>query len=172
MIKRSVFDFRVFRCKASDYRRDEILLANETHTTGQLRAIANTGFNGIWLRARLRDLVPGELFVPYVRKSQQRVAELLKLCRRARRHGLDIWLYCTEPLGLPETHRFWRYHPELVGHRTKLSIEPTGSLALCPSTAEVQRYLAQGFRQLFHKVPLKGVILITASEMAPARWCS
>ena len=133
-----MFEDRLFRCGDSDYYGDEILHANEMHTSRALRAIAEAGFDGIWLHGSLRELVPTDLFRNYVTRSDLRLDALRTLCRRARRYGLGVWLYFTEPLGLPASHRFWRDHPDLRGHGTKILDRPL-ALALCPSTEPVRR---------------------------------
>ena len=103
-----MLDDRIFRCSGSDYYGDEILQANATHTDDRLRGIADAGFTGIWLHAVLRDLAPTDLFKKYIRHSDKRLDALKKLCKRADRFGLRVWLYFTEPLGLREDHRFWK----------------------------------------------------------------
>ena len=82
-MKRSPFTDRLFRCGETDFYGDEVLTCNRTHTPEQLRAIADAGFNGIFLRGMLRKLAPGRLFGKHVRKSDERLAELATLCRRA-----------------------------------------------------------------------------------------
>jgi len=165
-----MFEHRIFRCGKSDYYRDEILRVNDTHREGQLRALADAGFNGIWLRGELRNLTPTDLFKPYVRRADERVAALAKFCRRAERYGLGVWLYFTEPLGLPQSHRFWKAHPDLAGQSTTFPLEPEPGIALCPSTPQVQRFLREGFETLFKKAALAGAILITASEHISHCW--
>ncbi len=168
--KSKILEHRVFRCSGSDYYSDEILQSNQTHTDEKLRAIADAGFTGIWLHAILRDLTPTDLFKRYVRNSEKRLDALKRLCERSKRYGLDVWIYCTEPLGLDENHPFWKVHPELKGHRTFIPVDPPAKFALCSSTPAVQNFLEEGFERLFQRVPLKGVILITASEHISNCW--
>lgn len=159
------FKSRIFRCGASNYYTDEILLANDTHTEGRLEKIREAGFNGIWLHAQLRDLEPGDLFKGYSDRIDERLAALTKLIGRAKRHGLGVWLYFTEPLGLNSEDPFWKTHPEVKGHfHPRQWVNPPGAYALCSSTPEVKRYLREGFFDLFRKTPLAGAILITSSE--------
>jgi len=158
-----VFDNRIFRCDKSDFYNDEILYSNKTHTDDSLKAIADAGFNGIWLRGRLRELVPGKLFSPYVEKSKERLDELCRLCQRAEKYGLGTWLYFTEPLGLTVDDPFWKDNSDIAGPLYKTGIEPP-TITLCPSTSKVQDYLYFGFEKLFSAAILKGAILITASE--------
>ncbi len=167
---RPVFTDRIFRCGQSDYYSDEILLAGRTHTTARLRAIADAGFSGIWLHARLRELVPGRLFRSCVKGSDDRFRALASLCARTRRCGLDVWLYFTEPLGLGAGHRFWKDHPELKGHTGKAGLGGEPDASLCSSTDPVRQFLHDGFGQLFSRLPLGGAILITASEHVSNCW--
>ena len=167
---RYVFEDRIFRCGQSDYYGDEILAADRAHTAERLKAIADAGFNGVWLHARLRELVPGKLFGRYVRRCDDRLESLELLCARARRCGLNVWLYFTEPLGLDINDRFWKDHPDLRGHVNKVLRDRPVDAALCSSTEPVREFLHEGFHQLFKKVPVAGAILITASEHISNCW--
>ena len=155
--------YRIFRCGKSDFCKEEILNADKNHSEKQLKAIAKAGFNGIWLRGKLRELSPGNLFEPFVKNVPQRLVSLKNVCKRANDAGIGVWLFCTEPLGLPVNHPFWKKYPHLAGQKTQIyNYEP--EYALCSSQPEVQNYLKDGFVQLFTAIPLSGVILITSSE--------
>lgn len=160
---------RIFRCGKSDFYHNEILSCNQTHTDEQLRQIADVGFNGIWLRGQLRNLQPSKLFRGYVSSYEQRMKALAKLCQRASKYKLGLWLYFTEPLGLLKSHRFWKDHPELAGHETRI-FDGEPQLALCPSTKAVQNYLYEGFHSLLKQIPLAGLLLITTSEQVSNCW--
>ena len=164
-----IFEDRIFRCGQSNYIEDEILSVNKTHTDDNLMAIADSGFNGIWLRLKLRDIVPGKLFQEYYRSSDKYLRELEKLGNRASRFGLKVWPYMTEPLGMKASHSFWKANPELAGHTTQIYNEES-QIALCSSIQEVQDYLHDGFSTLFKKLPLAGAILITSSEHVSNCW--
>ena len=165
-----IFKDRIFRCGQSNYcLKDEILSANQTHTDDSLKAIADSGFNGIWLRLTLRDIVPTSLFQKYSLDSDRYLKELDKLCRRANRFGLKVWPYMTEPLGMEASHTFWKANPQLAGHTTQIYDEEP-QIALCSSTQAVRDYLHDGFLSLFKKVPLAGTILITSSEHVSNCW--
>jgi hypothetical protein len=165
-----LFENRIFRCGQSNYYlKDEILSVNQTHTDDNLRAIADSGFNGIWLRLTLKDVVPTSLFGKYVQNPGRYLKELDKLCSRADRFGLKIWPYCTEPLGMEASNPFWKSHPELAGHTTQVYDEEP-QIALCSSTQAVQDHLRDGFSTLFKRVPLAGAILITSSEHVSNCW--
>ncbi len=165
-----IFEDRIFRCGKSDYNsKDEILSVNKTHSDENLIAIAESGFNGIWLRLTLRDVIATRLFQRYSLNSDKSLKELDKLCRRAERFGLKVWSYCTEPLGLKASHPFWKENPDLAGHKTQIYDEEP-HIALCSSTQAVQDYLYDSFSMLFKKLALAGVILITSSEHVSNCW--
>ena len=165
-----IFEDRIFRCGESNYYlKDEILSVNKTHTDDNLKAIADSGFNGIWLRLTLRDVTPTSLFQKYNRNSDKYLKELDKLCSRASRFGLKVWPYLTEPLGMEASHPFWKANPGLAGHTTQIYDEEP-QIALCSSTQEVQDHLREGFSSLFKKLPLAGAILITSSEHVSNCW--
>jgi hypothetical protein len=160
---------RIFRVAQSYFYGDEILSVLETHTAQRLKTISEAGFNGIWLRGRLRELAPGSLFQNYVNDVEQRIKSLKKLVKRASDYNLGVWLFFTEPLGLPCSHPFWKEKPELIGQKTKILDEEPG-YSLCSSTPEVQSYLREGFREIFSVTEPAGVILITSSEQINNCW--
>ena len=166
---KKMFEHRIFRCGASNFHGDEIAIVNQTHTTDRLQAIADAGFNGIFLCGKLRELAPTNLFKEYSAKADERIKELRKLCRRAGKIGLGIWLIFIEPRGLPQMDPFWQKHPGLRGHCTRIYDFPP-ELSLCSSTDQVRQYLHEGFSELFQKVPLAGAMLITASESVNNCW--
>ncbi len=162
-------DTRIFRVGESNFYGDEILDAQDTHTSDRLKAISDAGFNGIWLRGRLKELVPGQLFKDYVADVDKRLNSLEQVCKTASKYNLGVWLFFTEPLGLPCEHDFWKKNPQLKGHKTKILDEPA-EYSLCSSTEEVQNYLYNGFKELCNLVQLAGVILITSSEQVNNCW--
>ena len=166
---------RIFRCDASDFYDNEIAVANETHSDAKLKAIAGAGFNGIWLHGIIRQLATTSLFEKYSTEVGKTQDALALLCERAAKCGLGVWLYFTEPLGLPASDPFWKDHPELAGHETTIPslmdfIAEEPRRALCSSTPQVRDYLREGFAGLFEIVPLEGLILITTSEHVSNCW--
>lgn len=170
----NMLEDRIFRCEISDFYNNEIESVNETHPDDKLRAIADAGFNGIWLRGIIRELVPTSLFKNY--SDTLKAQEALKsLCSRAEKFGLGVWLYFTEPLGLPSSHKFCKENPGVTGPETVIpGLEPDGTLcsskSLCSSTPEVKEYLKEGFTKIARNIPLRGIILITTSEQVSHCW--
>jgi len=71
-----IFEDSIFCCGQSNYYlEDEILSVNKTHTDDNLKAIADSGFNGIWLRLILRDVIPTSLLKKYNRNSNKYLKE-------------------------------------------------------------------------------------------------
>ncbi|MFA7157928.1 MAG: hypothetical protein WC299_01400 [Kiritimatiellia bacterium] len=143
-----------------------ILTSLKTHPENWLKRLAAEGFNGIWLNALFRELVPSPLFP----RVNSRVLDCLnRLIERAGRHGVKVYLYLMEPRALPVKDDFWKSHPGLRGQPWSFNqVNPTPdetSYALCSSTPEVREYLESSAYNLFKRAPgLGGVLLVTASE--------
>ncbi len=166
---------RIFRCDKTDFYHNEIEVVNETHCDEKLREIADAGFNAVWLHGEIRELVETTLFKDHQANVDKAQNSLKLLCERAKKFGLGIWLYFTEPLGLPASDPFWKDHPDLAGHETTIPalmdfISEEPRLALCSSTSQVKDYLKEGFTKLLEIIPIEGIILITSSEHISNCW--
>ena len=173
--KSNLLAHRIFRCDKSDFYHSEIEVANDTHSDAKLKVIADSGFNGIWLHGSIRELVATSLFRHYSTDVVKARDALNLLCERARRFDLGVWLYLTEPLGLPASHPFWKANQGLAGHETTIPslmdfIVEEPRLALCSSTPQVKEYLREGFAKLCESAPLEGMFLVTASEHVSNCW--
>ena len=165
----SFLKHRIFRSKDSDYWSLEIENCLETHSDQRLQAIADARFTGLWLRGKLRELCPTSLFEKYYPQAESNIIKLQQLSERASKHGLGIWLFFTEPLGIEVNSPFWKDNPGLSGCKIQVyDREPEYSL--CSSTKQVQDYLKTGFAQLLSKVNIQGIFLITASEHINNCW--
>lgn len=133
-----------------------------------LMRLAEHGFNGIWLRGALRKFAKVEVFPEFGESSDEILTALRRLCARAARYGIKVFLYLNEPMGLDEDDPFWEKYPQLRGVR--VSHAPVA--CLCSSTPEVKQYLREASEYVFAQVPdLAGVILITASEYPSHCYC-
>lgn len=123
-----------------------------------LQRLAEVGVNGVWLHVVLRDLAPGgSKFPEFGHNHEHRLANLRDLVRRAKKHGVGVYLYINEPRAMPPT--FFESRPELAG------VGETGFTAMCTSTPEVRNWLSDSLAYVFRAVPdLAGVYAITASE--------
>ena len=163
---------RIWRTPSSRFNDDEPLNCTQNYTPEILRGIRDQGFDAIWLRGRLRELIRSKIY-PELNdeKAPQRIASLQKVIRDGRDLGVKVFLYFNEPLALPRTHEFWKRHPEVVGepHCEKELGEDV--LSFCTSTKDVQDFLCESVRNLFDELTgLGGVILITASEYQTHCW--
>jgi hypothetical protein len=82
---------------------------------------------------------------------------LRKLVGRAKRHGIDVYLYVNEPRAMP--HEFFRQRPEMAG------VKENEYTAMCTSDPQVRKWLSDALAHVFEHVPgLGGIFTITASE--------
>ena len=133
-----------------------------------LLRLAMHGFNGIWIRGALRKFAKNSAFPGFGENAETICAELRKLCKRAARFGMKVYLYMNEPMGLDEDDPFWEDYPQVKGPLCHL--KPVNYL--CSSTDEVKTYLRESSQYVFEQVPeLAGVLLITASEYPSHCWC-
>lgn len=125
---------------------------------GLLARLRAQGVNGIWLHTVLRQLAPGgESFPEFGEGHEQRLQSLRKLVDRAKRHGIDVYLYINEPRAMP--HEFFGQRTEMAGVREG---EYT---AMCTTNPRVREWLRDSLAYVFEKVPgLGGIFTITASE--------
>lgn len=161
-VKRNpLFETRILRSPMAFYYQEELLRINEAYPDNYLLKLAHHGFNGIWLRGILRELVKTEVFPELGRNSEKLLEQLNRLIERCGKFGIKVYLYFTEPLAFRKDSEFFRKYPHLKGEPSPT--EPT--CALCTSNQEVKEYLREGMKNLFKNAPgLEGVILITASE--------
>jgi len=129
----------------------------DPYPDGYLQKLAAIGVNGVWMQAVLYKLSP----FPWARELsqgwEQRLLNLRALARRARRHGIGLYLYLNEPRAMLLS--FYEGHPELKG------VVEGDHAALCTSVPQVHDYLVGSLRRIFAAVPeLAGVFTITASE--------
>ncbi len=131
----------------------------DPYPDGLLADYAAAGVNAVWLQGTLYTLVPWLGESKYSDGWQTRLANLRKLCLKAEKHGIKVYLYLNEPRSMPpdffETHAGWRGVPSRDGL----------SFTLCTSKAPVLNALKDGISELFRKAPeLGGLFTITMSE--------
>ncbi len=135
------------------------LLAPELdpYPDGLLQRLSDLGVNGVWLHVVLRQLAPGSLFAGSVADHEQRIANLRGLVNRARKYGIDVYLYMNEPRAMEAS--FFTGREDIKG------VREGDFYALCTSTPKVRQWLTESLRYVFEQVPgLGGVFTITASE--------
>lgn len=135
--------------------------AVDPYPDGLLARLAAMGVNGVWLHVVLRDLAPGGRGFPeFGTGHQKRLESLRLLVAKARRHGIDVYLYMNEPRAMPAA--FFANRPELAGVRGWAGFD---MVSLCTSAEPVRRWMSDALAHVFREVPgLGGVFTITASE--------
>lgn len=125
---------------------------------GLLQKLSERGVNGVWLHALLRDLAPPTAEFPELgAKSDVRCATLRNLVKRAKKYGIDVYLYMNEPRALPAP--FFENRPHIRG------VAQEKYFAMCASAPETRRWLVDSLAAVFADVPgLGGIFTITGSE--------
>ncbi len=125
---------------------------------GLLARLNAQGVNGVWLHVVLRQLAPGGTDFPEFGEGHEvRLANLRKLVARAKRYGIDVYLYMNEPRAMPKA--FFAHRPEMAG------VHEGDYVAMCTSNPRVRQWVSDSLTHVFKEVPdLGGVFTITASE--------
>jgi hypothetical protein len=168
----NAFPTRIWRSPRSRFNEDEPLQSAAVYTPGELDRIAEQGFNALWMRGRLRELMRSVVF-PELNDPDagRRIANLRRVIHDAASRGLRLFLFFHEPMALERNHPFWRTHPELKGEPYCEPDFDWDMVSLCTSTEAVMRFFRESVANLFDDLPgLGGVILITASESQSHCW--
>ncbi|MHB9025103.1 MAG: hypothetical protein ACYC7E_13180 [Armatimonadota bacterium] len=157
---------RIWRSPAAGTTADDILNSEAYYTDEVLAGIAVEGFTGIWVFCELYNVMRSTVFPELNRpRAEERLAALQILIDRGRKHGIGIYLYFNEPMGVNIDHPFWTNHPDLKG------VEKWHCYALCTSTPEVQAFFRDALESTFSRLrDLEGVILITGNEGLTHCW--
>ncbi len=130
----------------------------DPYPDGLLAQLQASGVNGVWLHTVLRQLAPGTKDFPeFGEDHETRLANLRKLVDRAKRFGIDVYLYVNEPRAMPA--EFFKNRAELAG------VREGNYAAMCTSDPRVRGWITDSLTHVFREVPgLGGVFTITASE--------
>ena len=130
----------------------------DPYPDGLLERLSAVGINGVWLHVVLRDLAPGgTMFPEFGVDHERRLTNLRRLVERAKKYGVDVYLYMNEPRAMPAA--FFENRPEMAG------VREDAFTALCTSHPAVRQWMADALAYVFRQVPdLGGVYAITASE--------
>lgn len=127
----------------------------EMYPEGLLQRLSALGVDGVWLYGVLRHLAPGgQDFPEFGEGWQTRQANLRTLVQRAKRYGIDVYLYLNEPRA--QSPKFFANRPGMAGAL---------GTGMCTSHPAVRKWMSDALAHLFSHVPdLGGVFTITASE--------
>lgn len=130
----------------------------------ELAAMRTWGINAVWFQTILYQLYPWATAPELSEGWETRLETLRDLVARARRHGIDVFLYLNEPRCLPT--RLFDKLPLLAPLRG-VDYPTHGNTGLCTSRQEVLDFVRDGCRHVFQNVPkLGGVFTISLSENA------
>src|SRR6185437_6756994 len=130
----------------------------DPYPDGLLARLAAVGVNGVWMHVVLNQMASGgKDFPEFGAGHEQRIANLQKIVTRAKKYGIQIYLYINEPRAMPAA--FFKNRPDMAGVRE-------GNLvAMCTSNEQVRNWLSNSLTYIFKQIPdLGGVFTITASE--------
>lgn len=135
----------------------------DPYPDGYLAQLAATGVDGVWLQAVLSKLSPFPWDEKLSARYEERLVNLRALVKRARKHGIGIYLYLNEPRSMPVA--FYETRSQLKG------VVENDYAALCTSAPEVQQYLINAIASITKAVPdLAGFFTITGSENLSNCW--
>jgi len=129
---------------------------------GLLQKLQRQGVNGVWLHVVLRTLAKDPKYPEFGDGCEARMANLRTLVARAAKYGIKVYLYLNEPRGMPAAF-FEKDSARMALRGVHAAAE--GRYALCTSSPEVRRWLADSVESVFRAAPgLGGIFTITASE--------
>lgn len=157
---------RIWRCTGSTLYTDELLDAPARHTDDVLARVADEGFTGVWFCCQLYDLMASAVWPELNRpRAGERVAALRTVIERGRKHGVGVYLYFNDPVGIDVDDPFWQRHPDLRG------VTKWRQYSLCTSQPEVLTFLRDAVASVFARLHgVAGVFLITACEALTHCW--
>ncbi len=129
----------------------------DPYPDGLLARLSRLGVNGVWLHVVLSQLAASDTLGRPTADYEVRLANLARMVERAKRHGVDIYLYMNEPRAVAASL--------LEGREDLRGVRQGDYATLCTSTPEVRQWITDSLRHVFETVPgLGGVFTITASE--------
>ena len=130
----------------------------DPYPEGLLSRLAAKGVNGVWMHVVLNQLAPGgKDFPEFGAGYSERIANLRRIVERAKKYGIQVYLYMNEPRAMPSS--FFKNRQEMAG------VQEGDFIAMCTSNNKVLQWLSNSLIYVFKQVPdLGGVFTITASE--------
>lgn len=163
---------RIWRSPDSHFIKDEPRQASDVYTSDVLAGIQDHGFNGIWLRGRLYDLMQSTV-LPQLNDehASERIKSIAAVIERGKKAGVGVYLFFNEPLALDHEHTLWQEHPEIQGALYSGNSTARPRRALCTQAPLTKTFMDQAIQSVLEALPgLAGVILITATEHFSHCW--
>ena len=162
--------FGVFRdFKNENEFQYESFTAAEAYTEEELKKIADSGFNAVWVHGRLDHLTSTADFPEFGCHKQEHCGRLRTLIKRAAKFDIKVVLYLQPPRAIYcDDHEFWEKHHDVGGEITEILDGRNKKFlmrSLCTSLPKVRAYLREAFASLVASLPdLGGLLIISASE--------
>jgi hypothetical protein len=156
----SPFDLRLIFSYFADYADPLYNPEVSSYPDGLLQRLSENGVNAVWVHTVLRTLAPPTKEFPEFGKDyQKRIAGLKVLVKRAKKYGIDVYIYLNEPRAMPQ--EFF----DVPGREALKGTGRNGLYTMCTSTPEVRQWISDSLAYIFKEVDgLGGVFTITASE--------
>ncbi|MBO7167043.1 MAG: hypothetical protein J6V88_05910 [Kiritimatiellae bacterium] len=159
----SPFDFRLIFSYFADYGDPLADPEIKSYPEGLLQKLAAQGVNAVWLHTVLNSLTKDSRYPEFGKGSEQRIANLRKLVKRAEKYGIKVYLYMNEPRA--QHGVFFDADPARQAIKGVADGRNSPCFAMCTSTPEVRRWLSDSLEKVFRQVPgLGGIFTITMSE--------
>ena len=154
---------RVWRSPYIHFYKDEVPDASRVYTQEFLQGVADAGFNAVWIRCILRELVKSKGFPEFGKNSAALLRSLRTVVERGKKVGVKVFLYSQPPYGFDYNDSFWKKHPDCKG--SSWQWHNLHRAALCSSNPKVAAFLREAACRVSTALPdLGGMIIITASE--------
>ncbi|MCZ2080241.1 MAG: prolyl oligopeptidase family serine peptidase [Bryobacterales bacterium] len=129
------------------------------YTDGLLQRISRDGFNAIWIWLNTEEAAWNSRIFPELDDPQAhaRLARLQDVARRAKRFGIDVYIYLATGYNHHIPEWFYKKYPDLKGYGWGSPMETT--------ILRVREYHAEIVGNIFRYAPdLKGMVVIYDSE--------
>lgn len=174
--EKPVLKRRISRCFFSPTNRPPKNLVEldddvDYYPDGYLNKLMHDGVNAVWIYSDFDSLIKTPFISEFGEGSERRIKKLNATIKKAKRYGIDVFLFLLEPISLsnqtinkrhpnisdryPQTHGNV-YHDRLSGER---------EVAFCTYTEFGKAYCIDAIKRLFSLVPeLGGILSITQGE--------
>jgi len=158
--EKSIFDLRLIFSYFADYADPLYDPEVSSYPDGLLQRLAANGVNAVWVHTVLRTLAPPtKEFPEFGKDHEKRIAGLKVLVKRAKKYGIDVYLYQNEPRAMPQ--EFF----DIPGRELIKGTGRNGLYTMCTSHPAVRKWMTDSLSYIFGEVEgLGGVFTITASE--------
>ena len=164
------FTGRITRCFFSPTNRppkngDELFDDIDYYPENYLNKLMHDGISGIWIYTDFCSLASTSVIPEFGVGREKRLAKLDSICKRAKKYGIGIYIFCMEPMSLTN-ESITKKHGDIVKKYPHVCGNRNGKdYAFCAHTEYAERYIYESLQQIFGACPdLKGYVSITQGE--------